>query len=126
MATGAMAPTSRGEREPLQRRKAPDRPYAKAIAGQVNWDAPVHGYDVRRKGDDRDLRLDWQDDALGNARGVVVDESFDWLGDRRPNTPWHDTIIYETTSRHLLQTSEVQRNSRDFTPASPPGDRPTI
>jgi glycogen operon protein len=38
-------------------------------------------------------------------RSVIVDPSFDWEGDRRPETPWADTVIYEThvkgfTARH--------------------------
>ena len=34
-------------------------------------------------------------------KSIVVDTAFDWAEDRRPRTPWHDTIIYETHVRGL-------------------------
>ncbi|MBX5494508.1 MAG: glycogen debranching protein GlgX [Bryobacteraceae bacterium] len=68
-------------------------PYAKALAGQVNWEAPVFGY---RLGDpDADLAMDTQDDAWGIPKGVVTASLFDWANDRPPLTPMNDTIIYE-------------------------------
>jgi len=36
------------------------------------------------------------DSARGMAKSVVYDEPFDWRGDKKPLTPWHKTIIYET------------------------------
>jgi glycogen debranching enzyme GlgX len=68
-------------------------PYAKALAGQVNWAAPVFGY---RLGDpDADLSSDTEDDAWGIPKGVVTAPVFDWGNDRPPLTPMNDTIIYE-------------------------------
>jgi isoamylase len=78
-------------------------PYARAVAGQVNWDYPIFGY---RMGDDlQDLSCDSQDDAEGMPKGVVTSSHFDWQNDRSPNTPLHDSIIYEVhvkgmTARH--------------------------
>jgi isoamylase len=37
-------------------------------------------------------------------KSVVVDESFDWQGDRPPRTPWQDTVIYELHVKGFTQT----------------------
>ncbi len=68
-------------------------PYAKAIAGSLNWDAPVFGYKL----DDpaADLSRDDRDDAWGVPKCVVTTAHFDWENDRPPLTPLHDSIIYE-------------------------------
>jgi glycogen operon protein len=70
-------------------------PYAKAIAGKVDWRAPVFAYPVEEGGDERDLTADERDDAWGMPKGVVIDPTFDWDGDHPPRTPWHETVIYE-------------------------------
>ena len=68
-------------------------PYAKAIAGQLNWDAPVFAY---KFGDpDADLSLDAREDAWGVPKGVVSASHFDWENDRPPLTPLHESILYE-------------------------------
>ena len=80
-------------------------PYARAVSGKVNWDAPVFGY--QRSSDKADLSLDDQDDAEGVPRGVVTDPSFDWEGDLHPRTPWHFSVIYETHVRGLTKTLDT-------------------
>jgi isoamylase len=78
-------------------------PYAKAIAGKVNWEYPIFSY---RLGDPAaDLSCDAQDDAAGMPKGVVTTSHFDWQNDRTPQTPLHDSVIYEAhvkglTARH--------------------------
>jgi glycogen operon protein len=68
-------------------------PYAKAVAGKVNWSYPVFGY---RLGDpSADLSHDEEDDAAGIPKGVVTSSHFDWQNDRSPETPLHDSVIYE-------------------------------
>ena len=68
-------------------------PYAKAIAGVVNWDYPIFNYKL---GDPAgDLSLCEQDDAAGMPKGVVTASQFDWQNDRSPETPLHDSVIYE-------------------------------
>ena len=68
-------------------------PYAKAIAGEVNWADEMFGYVV---GDEHeDLTRDFRDDAWGMPKSVVIDTAFDWQNDRRPNTPLDQSIIYE-------------------------------
>ncbi len=46
-------------------------PYAKAIAGQVNWGDEMFGYVVGGKGED--LTQDFRDDAWGVPKSVVID-----------------------------------------------------
>ncbi len=76
-------------------------PYAKVIDGGVRWDAAnTHAY-VPGEDDVPDL----SDDAAAMPRCVVIDPGFDWEGDRRLETPWHETVIYELhvrgfTKRH--------------------------
>jgi glycogen operon protein len=69
-------------------------PYGKAIDGEVgngpelfaySWDSP-----------EEDLSFSDLDDAHLVPKSVVVDESFDWGGDKLLRTPWHETVIYET------------------------------
>jgi isoamylase len=78
-------------------------PYARAIAGSVHWGPAVFGY-VWGAGDDVISELDSADHM---PHSVVVDDSFDWGGEHRPDVPWSDTLIYEThvrgfTMRHPL------------------------
>jgi isoamylase len=72
-------------------------PYAKAIDGTVRWEeeANVLPYVPTGREDD-DLEPDDEDDAIAIPKSVVVDEQFDWEGDRPPRVPFADTIIYET------------------------------
>jgi isoamylase len=68
-------------------------PYAKAIAGEVNWADEMFGYVV---GDEHeDLTRDFRDDAWGMPKAVVIDGGFDWGDDRRPGIPLHQSVIYE-------------------------------
>ena len=77
-------------------------PNAKAVAGEVNWQAPVFGYKL---GDPAaDLSRDDSDDAWGVPKSVVTDPFFDWSGDRKPNTPLHKTIIYEVHVKGFTET----------------------
>ncbi len=68
-------------------------PYARALAGAVDWSGPVHGYRLRDRR--ADLARDARDDAAAVPRGVVVDPAFDWDDDRPPRIPWHESVIYE-------------------------------
>ena len=68
-------------------------PYAKAIAGEVNWADEMFGYVVG--GENEDLTQDFRDDAWGVPKSVVIDNAFDWQGDRKPGIPLHRSLIYE-------------------------------
>lgn len=69
-------------------------PYAKAIAGEVEWSDEMFGYrvDVAK---DADLTIDQRDNAFGIPKCVVVDSRFDWEGDHQLATPLHRSVIYE-------------------------------
>src|ERR1035437_6776958 len=75
-------------------------PYAKAIEGVVEWtrDANVLPY-VPTGDEDADLEPDDEDDSAAVPKAVVIDDAFDWEGDRFPRVPFTDTIIYETHVR---------------------------
>src|SRR6188472_1016819 len=67
-------------------------PYARALTGGVDWEAPVFGYPL---GSGDDLLKDDNADAWGVPKGIVIDGAFPWGDDRSPNTPLHDSVIYE-------------------------------
>jgi isoamylase len=76
-------------------------PYSKSIEGQVNWNEAVFPY---RFNEAETSRND-ADSAPFMPKSVVINPYFDWDNDRRPQTPWHETIIYEAhvkgfTMRH--------------------------
>ncbi|MDX6715192.1 MAG: isoamylase, partial [Baekduia sp.] len=81
-------------------------PYAKAIDGTIDWDAanalPYTPPDDEIT-DDADLEYDDEDSAAAIPKGVVVDQSFDWEGDRSPRIPWTETVIYETHVKGLTK-----------------------
>ncbi|MFN8534858.1 MAG: glycogen debranching protein GlgX [Dehalococcoidia bacterium] len=86
-------------------------PYARAITGRVNWQAPVFGYQLSSA--NADLSFDETDDAWGMPKGVVTHPYFDWEGDRPPQIPWHETVIYELhikgfTVRHPTVPPELR------------------
>src|ERR687888_917590 len=79
-------------------------PYAKKLAGRLVWSDAHFGY---RTGSPRsDLSFDRRDNARGMPKGVVIDEAFTWGDERRPLTPWEDTIIYEAHVKGLTQQRE--------------------
>jgi glycogen operon protein len=68
-------------------------PYAKAIGRQLRWHDAIFGYAPGKHGDD--LVRDDRDTAAVAPLAAVIDPAFTWGDDRRPQTPWHDTVIYE-------------------------------
>jgi isoamylase len=68
-------------------------PYAKAIAGRVEWGDEMFGYVVGGEGED--LTRDFRDDAWGMPKAVVIDNAFNWDGDRKLGRPLAESIIYE-------------------------------
>jgi isoamylase len=78
-------------------------PYAKAVDGTIRWSDVLFGYRVGHP--DADLSLDDRDSRPVTPKSVVIDPAFTWGEDRRPRTPWNETIIYEMhvkgfTARH--------------------------
>jgi glycogen operon protein len=85
-------------------------PYAKAIAGEVDYKGPIFPYDVM-SGDD--TKKDEQDDADSVPKSVVVECNFDWGEDCLPQTPIADSIVYEVHVRGFSkQNPEVPENLR--------------
>src|ERR1700747_2234129 len=86
-------------------------PYAKAIAGEINWSDEMFGYVV---GDNlEDLARDFRDDAWGIPKAVVIDNSFDWGEGKRPAIPLHRSIIYEVQVKGFTTVcSEVPEEIR--------------
>jgi isoamylase len=66
-------------------------PYAKAVAGEVDWNPACFGY----LAGDEDSRND-EDSAPHVPKSVVHSPYFDWATDRPPATPLHESVIYET------------------------------
>ncbi|MCA9814126.1 MAG: glycogen debranching protein GlgX [Candidatus Obscuribacterales bacterium] len=68
-------------------------PYSKLVTRRLRWHDSLYGYQIGNKR--QDLSFDKRDNAAYAPLCVVVDDSFTWGDDTRPNTPWHETIIYE-------------------------------
>jgi glycogen operon protein len=84
-------------------------PYAKALGRNVNWDDSLFAY---RVGED-DLTFDDRDNAAYAPLASVIDTAFTWGDDRRPNTPWHKTLIYEAHVRGMtMQHPDVPEDRR--------------
>ncbi|HEX5473856.1 MAG TPA: glycogen debranching protein GlgX [Vicinamibacterales bacterium] len=74
-------------------------PYAKAIEGDWRWNEAMFPYHFDNpEGSKNDL-----DSAPFVPKSIVINPFFDWGGDRRPNTPWHKTIVYEAHVKGFTQ-----------------------
>jgi glycogen operon protein len=73
-------------------------PYAKATAGDIDWDQSLYGYDFGEP----DSRND-DDSAAHMTLSVVINPFFDWEGDRRLDIPYNETLIYEAHVKGLTQ-----------------------
>ncbi len=67
-------------------------PYARAVDGTLHLDPAVLG--PAPGADDR--TPDGRDSAAFVPHSVVFHPGYDWQGDRRPEVPWADTVVYET------------------------------
>jgi glycogen operon protein len=76
-------------------------PYAKRIGGRLAWTDAHFSY---RMGSRRaDLSFDRRDNAAAMLKAVVIDEAVTWIDDRKPFTPWTDTVIYEAHVKGVTQ-----------------------
>ncbi|CAN5420665.1 glycogen debranching protein GlgX [soil metagenome] len=80
-------------------------PYARKLAGKIRWSDVLHGYPVR--GRRADLGFDKRDSAPAMPKAVVTHDAFDWSRDRRPNTPWSETVIYEAHAKGLTKLLDL-------------------
>jgi isoamylase len=75
-------------------------PYAKALTGSFTWNlADARGYDPSSP--EADLSFATSSDAAGMPKCIVVDDAFDWQGDRPLARPLRHSVIYETHVRGL-------------------------
>jgi isoamylase len=72
-------------------------PYARALQGRLLWSDAHFAYRVGSRR--ADLSFDRRDNARGMPKCVVVDTAHTWGDDRRPTTPWPETVIYELHPR---------------------------
>jgi isoamylase len=73
-------------------------PYAKAVDGETDWDEACFGY---RFGAPE--KINDTDSAPHVMKSVVVNPFFDWNDDRRPRTPYHETVVYEAHVKGLTK-----------------------
>ena len=98
-------------------------PYARAAGRTLRWDASLFPYGLAANDP---LAADHRDSAPFAPLAAVVDGSFDWRGDRRPQVAWKDTILYEVHVRGFtLRHPEVPEQLRGTFAglASPPALR---
>ncbi|MEV6494769.1 glycogen debranching protein GlgX, partial [Actinoplanes sp. NPDC051633] len=83
-------------------------PYARAVDADIDWHPSLYAYDFDNPDQMSDL-----DSAPHMAKGVVVNPYFDWGNDRRPDIPYHHSVIYETHVKGLTERHpEVPRDMR--------------
>jgi len=90
-------------------------PYAKAIQGKLEVKDIMFDYSLSRKAKKDVFEKNIGDSAPQMNKSVVIDTAFDWEGVSRPNTPMHNSIIYELhvkgfTATHP-QLSEDERGT---------------
>ncbi len=79
-------------------------PYARKLHGQIKWTDALHGYRIGHRRED--LSFDKRDSAPAMPKSMVVDDHWDWSRDRRPRTPWSETVIYEAHAKGLTKLME--------------------
>jgi glycogen operon protein len=65
-------------------------PYARAIEGDIDWNSSCYSHDPAIPG-----VVNIEDSAPHVSKSVVHHPHFDWGGDRSPDRPLHETVIYE-------------------------------
>jgi len=69
-------------------------PYAKAVSGKpISGGNVLVGYDMTSP--QKDLVMDTRDTTANVPRSIVIDDKFNWNGDKRPRIPLEETVIYE-------------------------------
>jgi len=81
-------------------------PYAMQIVGALRWSDALFGYTPGHRRED--LSYDRRDSAGGMPKCKVIDPAFTWGGDRGPQVPWHEMVIYELHVRgYTMQHPDV-------------------
>jgi isoamylase len=76
-------------------------PYARAIAGAINWSDALFSYEVGNEAED--LSFSTLDSAPFIPKSVVIDSRYDWDDDRNPKIPYHKSVIYEAHVKGLTK-----------------------
>ncbi|MEW6255388.1 MAG: glycogen debranching protein GlgX [Pseudomonadota bacterium] len=86
-------------------------PYARQLTGSPRWSDALFGY---RIGSGRgDLAIDRRDSAPAMPKCIVTSPAADWGNDRPPQTPWADTVLYETHVRGIsMRRGDVRPHER--------------
>lgn len=89
-------------------------PYARAIAGDLQYDPAIFSYPLEVPPDvEGDILCSNINSSGFIPKCIVVDPSFDWEGDTYPDTPWHQTVIYEAHVKGLTrQHPDIPENLR--------------
>ena len=98
----ASASTGRGRRSRARaatRRSCCSIRTARRSPARSDWGQPVYPY---RFGDES--RPSTSDSARFMPKSVVVNPYFDWGNDRPPDTPLHETLVYEVHVKGFTQT----------------------
>jgi isoamylase len=86
-------------------------PYARALDRAPRWHDTMMGYRSITAG--TVPRLDLRDSAPAMPKCVVVDSAYDWEGDRKPEIPLDNLIIYEAHVKGMTAVHpEVPRKIR--------------
>ncbi|WP_462266121.1 glycogen debranching protein GlgX [Mucilaginibacter sp.] len=86
-------------------------PYAKAIAGTIDWNETLFAYNVNSE--DKDLTFSESDSAPFIPKSVVINNEYDWEDDRSPNLELHESIIYEAHVKGFtMRNPEIPENIR--------------
>ncbi|HEY2106510.1 MAG TPA: hypothetical protein VGH29_12030, partial [Candidatus Binataceae bacterium] len=96
-------------------------PYARTIDRGLRPTDELFAYELGEP--EGDLKMDRRDSAGAMPKSVVVDDTFDWGGDRQPRIAWNETVIYEVhvrgfTCRHPAVPRELRGTYAGL--ASPP------
>jgi glycogen operon protein len=73
-------------------------PYARAVDSDIDWHPSLYAYDFDNPDEMSEL-----DSGPHMAKGVVVNPYFDWGNDRRPDIPYHHSVIYEAHVKGLTE-----------------------
>jgi isoamylase len=83
-------------------------PYARAVDSDIDWHPSLYAYDF-----DNPDQMSELDSGPYMPKGVVVNPYFDWGNDRRPDIPYHHSVIYETHVKGLTQRHpDIPRDMR--------------
>ena len=86
-------------------------PYARKLAGSINWDDALYGYTISDAAD-ADLVMDERDSAEFMPKAIVIDPAT-LVKSQKPNIRWPKTIIYEAhvkglTMKHPLVPDDIR------------------